>query len=39
VRFAHALNSIDVQRCDTAVAALEVTNAVMLSRKMERKNE
>jgi hypothetical protein len=41
---AHALNSIDVQRYDAAVTALskavvDITNAVMLPRKMERKTE
>ena len=41
---AHALNSIDVQRYDAAVSALnravvDITNVVMLPRKMERKIE
>ncbi|GHU81350.1 hypothetical protein FACS1894191_8160 [Clostridia bacterium] len=41
---AHALNAIDVQRYDAAVSTLnrtvvEITNAVMLPRKIERKTE
>jgi hypothetical protein len=41
---AHGLNVLDVKRYDENVAVLkativEITNAVMLPRKMERKNE
>ena len=41
---AHVLNVIDVQRFDAAIvllknAVVEITRAVMLPRKMERKNE
>lgn len=41
---AHALNALEVQRYDVAAAALskaivEITNAVMLPRKVERKIE
>ena len=41
---AHTLNALDVKRYDENIALLkaaivEITNAVMLPRKMERKNE